>query len=179
MKRLAIMIPAAALAMSGAAFAAPGVHAQTTGAPATAPQTLKAGSMTAHNPANMTRITGMVVDYLSYATGSGTRGPLMTAANNGAGSGATASGNGGGAPGGANARGNGGGSTSGGTGGGNGGILRPLGFLANGHVYLVDLPAKHAGLANVLSRNLGRKIALFGHVFTRNGADVIVVDAVE
>lgn len=175
MKKVAMMIPAAALAMTGMALAAPAVHTQTSGTQAMQ-QTVKPTGMMSQHANGMTRITGTVVDYLSYATGSGTRGPLMTAANQGgnaAGS-VAASGNGGGAPAGTSASG-----TSGSNHSGNGGTLRPLGFLANGHVYLLDLPAKHAGLANVLSRNLGRKIALYGHAFTRNGADVIVVDAVE
>lgn len=108
----------------------------------------------------MQRITGVIVDYLAYITGAGTRGPLMTGNDGGGGNG-------------------GGGNGGGGNNGGNGGGMRPLGVLTNGHVYLIDLPAQHSGLSRRIGSALGRRMALLGHTFHKNGSYVFVVDAME
>lgn len=205
-KTALLAAPAIALAMSGAAFAAPVQHVSShaTVAQNTRNKPVNANGETGRYAGQMTRLNGMIVDYLSYVTRSGTRGPLLTGMNGGgsyggganAGAGANAGTNGGGASAGANGGSNGGngsnsnivGTNGGGTGSannggnggrGNGGVLRPLGFVANGQVYVIDLPAQHSGLVNVLAKNMGREIALMGHVFNRGGAKVFVVDAVE
>lgn len=110
-----------------------------------------------------TRLSGIIVDALSYTTRSGERGVLDTGTN----------GNGGG---GNNE--NGGGNNNNGGGGNGGGVERPLGIVSNGRIYLIDLPGNRAGLDRRLAGSLGRTLTVEGRVFERNGLNVVVVNAV-
>ena len=56
--------------------------------------------------------------------------------------------------------------------------VQPLGFKANGEVYLLDVSKSHSNLIGKLGNDKGKSVKLKGHSVQENGAMIFVVDSI-